>query len=149
MVLNKVAVKATLFLFVRRDYVKLKQNNFELYAARYYDNPNCVSREEFLDDLNRFKYIKRLCTKYRENGIIRERLVLNHLVVLYNLFGPHCTEMLYFRLKDENWSVITPFVNALGMLPEIIVELEPPIITSQIVVDSHIKDKLDAWLNSV
>src|SRR5574337_1037241 len=111
MVLNKVAVKATLFLFVRRDYVKLKQNNFELYAARYYDNPNCVSREEFLDDLNRFKYIKRLCTKYRENGIIRERLVLNHLVVLYNLFGPHCTEMLYFRLKDENWSVITPFVN--------------------------------------
>lgn len=129
--------------------VKISQNNFEIYAARYYNNQNCVSRDEFLDDLNRFKYIKRLCTKYRENGNIKERLVLNHLVVLYNLFGPACTSMLYFRLKEVNWPVITPFVESLGMLPEIIMEMSPPVDTRKIPRDIKIKTLLDTWLNSV
>jgi len=69
------------------EYHNLNAKNFVLYAAKHYDNPGCESIEEFHDDLNRFKYIKRLFTKYQETGEIKERLVLNHLIALYNLFG--------------------------------------------------------------
>ena len=102
----------------------LSEENFKLYAFKHYDNPSCTGTEEFITDLSRFRYVKRLCNKYRQTGILKERLILNHLVTLYNLFGPSCTLMLFLKLGEENWSVIAPFMGALGFLPERIDSIE-------------------------
>ena len=66
----------------------LNEDNFLLYAAKHYDNPQCSSTEEFYDDLKKFKYIKRLFNKYAETGELKERLILNHIIVLTNVFSP-------------------------------------------------------------
>lgn len=95
----------------------LNNKTFALFAAHYYDNPNCEGVDEFLEDLQRFKYLKRLFTKYISTGEIKERLVLNHIVVLYNLFGIECTRMLFLKM-DGHWSVLVPFLDKLGYLPE-------------------------------
>ncbi|AMQ66029.1 hypothetical protein AAY80_077 [Stenotrophomonas phage vB_SmaS-DLP_6] len=95
----------------------LNDSNFLLYAAKHYDNPSCSDMEEFHDDLNRFKYIKRLFTKYKANGELKERLVLNHIIVLYNLFGDAATNMLFFKLEGQ-WQYLKPFLIAINRMPE-------------------------------
>jgi hypothetical protein len=123
----------------------LNQNNFTLYAARYYDNPSCESMEEFYDDLNRFKYIKRLFSKYVESGELKERLVLNHLIALYNLFGAiPTTKMLFVKVDEEHWGLLKPFLVYLGYLPERIhgVENRKSIICSDISMNPEIVEKL-------
>lgn len=100
----------------------LSNKNFTLHAARHYDNPNCESTDEFNEDLQRFKYLKRLFTKYLVTGEIKERLVLNHIVVLYNLFGVECTRMLFFKM-DGYWSMLVPFLKQLDMLPERVLDV--------------------------
>lgn len=100
----------------------LNDSNFVLYAAKYYDNPSCADMEEFHDDLNRFKYIKRLFTKYKANGDLKERLVLNHIIVLYNLFGDATTRMLFFKLEGQ-WQYLKPFLIAINRMPEHIDEI--------------------------
>jgi|TARA_R100000084_G_scaffold103796_3_gene59967 hypothetical protein len=81
--------------------MQLNDNNFSLFAAKYYNNPNCTDILEFHDDLNRIKYIKRLLKGYSESGELKERLILNHLITLYNVFEPPaCTKMLVFKLPD-------------------------------------------------
>ena len=70
---------------------RLTEENFLLFAARHYDNPSCIDVTEFEDDLNTLKYIKRLLTRYQESGELKERLILNHLNLLNNLFGPEAT----------------------------------------------------------
>lgn len=96
---------------------RLTEANFMLCAAKFYDNASCADMEEFYDDLNRFKYIKRLFTKYQETGHIKERLVLNHLIVLYNLFGFETTRMLFLKL-DGRWEILKPFLVYLSRMPE-------------------------------
>ena len=79
-------------------FENLTEDNFLLYAMKFYDNPHCMDVEEFNDDLKRIRYIKRLFKKYRETGELKERLVLNHLVVLYNMWEPTAiTRMLLLR----------------------------------------------------
>ena len=122
----------------------LNAKNFVLYAAKHYDNPGCESIEEFHDDLNRFKYIKRLFTKYQETGEIKERLVLNHLIALYNLFGAvPTTRMLFFKL-DGNWELLKPFLVYLGYMPERLYEIgqHAVIIDSNISLDDEIVNRL-------
>ena len=76
----------------------LTELNIELYAAKGYENPNCVSIEEFVEDFNRLRYIKRLIRRYSQNGELKERLILNHLVILYNTFdNDTCTRLLFFK----------------------------------------------------
>ena len=96
---------------------RLTEANFELRAAKFYDNPACADMEEFYDDLNRFKYIKRLFTKYQETGCIKERLVLNHLTILFNLFGFECTRMLFLKLEGR-WEILKPFLVYLSQMPD-------------------------------
>jgi hypothetical protein len=100
----------------------LNEDNFLLYAARNYDNPQCYNSEEFYDDLKRFKYLKRLFGKYRDSGELRERLILNHLIVIYNVFGNSATPMLFFKLDSyhEYWK---PFLLFLGRMPNKIEKL--------------------------
>jgi len=79
----------------------LTDNNFQLFAMKYYNNPHCTDMLEFHDDLKRIRYIKRLFRKYKETGELKERLIVNHLVVLYNTFDPMAmTRMLVLKLKD-------------------------------------------------
>lgn len=120
----------------------LTKSTFELYAAQNYNNPSCISKEEFDEDLCRFRYVKRLCSKYQETGEIKERLLLNHLVILYNLFGPACTAMLYFKISEQDWSVITPFMDFLGFLPAVVKDITPQILTEAIIQDENIKQLL-------
>jgi hypothetical protein len=122
----------------------LNAKNFVLYAAKHYDNPGCESIEEFHDDLNRFKYIKRLFTKYQETGEIKERLVLNHLIALYNLFGAIPTTRMLFLKLDGNWELLKPFLVYLGYMPERLYEIgqHTVINDSDIELNSNMVDRL-------
>lgn len=124
---------------------KIDNSNFILFAAHYYDNPQCMDEAEFFDDLKRFKYLKRLFNKYQETGEIKERLVLNHLMILYNLFGSvGTTKMLFFKLKDYA-DILKPFLILLDQLPDKIPGIGirgETIITSEIPSDQHIVDVL-------
>lgn len=97
---------------------QLDETNFLLYAAKHYDNPSCFDTLEFYEDLNRFKYLKRLFSRYCETGELKERLIINHIIILYNIFGVHAaTKMLFFRLKDYT-NYLKPFLILLNFLPE-------------------------------
>ena len=96
---------------------KIDESNFMLYAAKHYDNPQCFDTLEFHEDLSRFKYIKRLFNRYEETGELKERLILNHLIILYNVFGPVTTKMLFFKLNGH-LHLLKPFILLLGFLPD-------------------------------
>jgi hypothetical protein len=96
----------------------LTDANFVLYAAKNYVNPHCTDVIEFNEDLNRIKYIKRLFRKFCRNGELKERLILNHLVILYNVFDPKAlTRMLIFKLIDY-LQCLLPFLTYLGFIGE-------------------------------
>lgn len=124
---------------------KVDETNFMLYAAKFYDNPQCFDTLEFYDDIKRFKYLKRLFNRYEESGELKERLIINHLIVLYNVFGPeHCTRLLFFKLKNY-YKFLVPFLVLLGYLPEKVtgIGLEgKTIITSDIELDNYIIEVL-------
>jgi hypothetical protein len=89
-----------------------------IYCAKYYDNPQCHSTEEFLEDLKRIKYIKKLITKYIENGDLKHRLIVNHLIILNNVFGAkHLPRILYLKMKKQ-FFYIKPFLLLLNILPD-------------------------------
>jgi hypothetical protein len=86
-------------------------DDFDEYAISNYQNPNCVSVLEFLEDLNKIKYIKRLINKYTDKGELRERLILNHIIFLSNVFGVEATiHMLRFRVEQQNHSILNSFL---------------------------------------
>ena len=90
---------------------KLTDDNLLLYAAKYYYNPTCIDPEEFYEDLNRFKYIKRLVNKYLETGNISERLILNHMITVFNAFDIKPTlKILEFKFDERQWEVLKPFL---------------------------------------
>lgn len=96
----------------------LTEKSFVLYAARYYQNPACLDIEDFEEDMSRFKYIRRLLTQYKEGGPLRERLILNHMIVIYNVFGAYPgARMLLFKFQDV-LPLIMPFMAALNKLPD-------------------------------
>lgn len=101
-------------------YDKLDDSSFLLYAAKHYNNPQCYDTLEFYEDLKKFKYIKRLLNKFKSDGELRERLILNHIISLNNVFGPeHSTRMLFLKLKGYEEYII-PFLILLNTLPPII-----------------------------
>ena len=123
---------------------KLTNDNFLIYCAKFYDNPQCHSTEEFFEDLNRIKYIKKLITRYVENSDLRERLILNHLIVLSNVFGAHhLCRILYLKLKDQ-FEYVKPFLLLLNILPDIINDVgeEKIIYTDMIPMNEVIIKKL-------
>lgn len=97
---------------------ELTEDNFTIYAMKYYDNPNCKGMSEFKDDLKKFRYLKRLFRKYTAGRGLKERLIVNHLVVLYNLFGPiAATKMLFYRIENRYWSQLKTFLVFLNVMP--------------------------------
>lgn len=119
--------------------INLTDDNFYLFAAKYYDNPQCTETEEFDDDLKRIRYLKRLFRKYKQTGELKDRLILNHLVVLYNVFLPEAaTRMLCLKLSDE-LDMVKPFLLLLGYWPDKIISVNGVTISdSDIPLDSNI-----------
>ena len=120
---------------------KLDESNFLLYAAKNYDNPQCFDTIEFYEDLKRFKYIKRLFNRYDEDGDLKERLVLNHIVVLFNLFGVKAaTRMLFLKCRGQE-RILVPFLIALNNLPNIVENIgidNITIHTSDVILDENV-----------
>ncbi len=115
---------------------KLNEDNFLLYAMHHYDNPQCHSVEEFEDDLKRFLYVQKLFSRYKNNRELRERLILNHIIVLYNIFGEATTNMLFYKVDKECWSYLTTFLVYLNRMPDYVSEHN--IKTSDITLDEYI-----------
>ena len=91
--------------------MKLTKDNLLVYAAQNYYNPKCIDTEDFLEDLKRFKYIKRLLNRYRDSGVLSERLILNHLIIIFNVFDIEAgLNILELKLEVEYWPVIKPFL---------------------------------------
>ena len=97
---------------------ELCEDNFLLFAIKHYENPQAVTKEDFDKDLNHFKYIKRLLKRYKKDGILKTHLLLNHFIILYNIFGEAATPMLFFKIEKDLWSVMKTFVIFLDKLPE-------------------------------
>lgn len=99
-------------------YEKLNDDNFMLFCAKHYDNSKYASTEEFYEDLSRIKYIKKLITRYIQDNDLKERLILNHIIILNNCFGPEAlNKILYLKLKDQ-MKYVKPFLVMLNILPE-------------------------------
>ena len=100
-------------------YEKITSENVVMFAIKHYDNPQCEGEKEFQDDLKRFKYIKRLLRKYYDTGVLKERLLLNHLIVLNNVFGPDaCATLLLYKIQKEFWPALKSFLLFLNILTE-------------------------------
>ena len=108
-----------------------------------YDKPNCIM-SEFKEDMKRFNYLKRLFKRYRKVGEIKEQLVLNHLVVLYNVFGPEvATRLLFFKMSKDDFSPLKTYLIFLSIMPEIVKGIKGyDILSSDIPIDMKIAEVL-------
>jgi len=130
-------------------YNKLTDENFLLYCAHNYDNPQCHSTDEFLEDLQRIKYIKKLITRYTENGDLKERLILNHLTILNNVFGPEpLCRILYLKMRPQ-YPYLKPFLILLNILPDQFYNVRDELVikTDIIPMDETIVKKLRELTN--
>jgi hypothetical protein len=121
--------------------MKLEEDSFLLYAAKYYDIRMAASADEFYDDLKRFQHLKRLFKRYDEDDDLKVRLILNHLTVIYNCFGAEATPMLFLKLEDYH-KALKPFVIMLGYMPEVVEYSNNKIISSEIPLDPKIVKEL-------
>ena len=111
---------------------ELTPENFLLFAIKHYENPQAVTKEDFEKDLNHFKYIKRLLKRYKNTGELKAHLLLNHFIILYNIFGEGTTAMLFFKIEEEMWEIMKTFVVFLDKLPEY-----PKCFIHDVKIDDH------------
>ena len=97
---------------------ELNDGNFLLFAIQNYENPQAVTKEDFDKDLNHFKYIKRLLKRYKNTGQLKTHLLINHFIVLYNIFGDATTPMLFYKIEDDLWDVMKTFIIFLNRMPD-------------------------------
>ena len=116
-------------------FENLTKDNIMMYAIQHYHNPSCEGMSEFNDDMKRFKYIKRLFRKYKDTGILKERLLLNHIIVLNNLFGAEASStLLFFKTEQVHWPALKGFLEFLNIMPENDLQ--------EIITDNNIKELL-------
>ena len=96
---------------------ELNESTFTLFAIKHYENPHCVTREDFDEDLKRFKYLKRLLKRYVRGGQLRIHLIINHLIILYNVFGEAATPLLLYKLEREYWGILKTILLYLNKYP--------------------------------
>ena len=107
------------------DFKALNKNNFIMYAMKMYTNPQCSDMNEFYEDLNRIKYIKRLLGRYESRGHLRERLLLNHIIILNNVFGSEaCCRILFFKIENKYHSHLKALLSYLKYLPKQLPDIE-------------------------
>jgi len=119
----------------------LTESTFLLFASKYYDNPNCADIVEFDEDLKRFQYLRKLFGRYRQDNDLKERLILNHLIVIYNIFGLEATNMLFMKLHDYH-EYLKPFVVYLNFMPNVVVYDDVVIHKDSINADERISELL-------
>lgn len=124
-------------------FENLTNDNIMIFAMKAYDKPNCIM-SEFKEDMKRFNYLKRLFKRYRKLGELREQLVLNHLVVLYNVFGPEvATRLLFFQMSKDDYSALKTYLLFLSCMPERVLGIKNNnIISSEIPVDMAVANAL-------
>ena len=121
--------------------MNLTESTFLLYAMKYYDNPQCTEMSEFEEDMKRFQYLRKLFSRYRQDNDLKERLILNHMIVIYNVFGVDATNMLFLKLHEFH-SYLKPFVEYLNYMPHVLQYDEKIINRNSIVGDIFIEQKL-------
>ena len=119
-------------------YEKITRANVNMFAIRHYDNPHCESEAEFHDDMKRFKYIKRLLKKYKVDGVIKERLLLNHIIIIFNCWQDAAIPMLFHKIDNHYWPYLKSFLMYLNRIPE-----KPRSGLSDIEEDINILDNLE------
>jgi len=120
--------------------IKLTEENFLLHAMNHYDKASVVSIEEFENDLSRFKYLKKLFNRYYINKDLNDRLILNHIIILYNVFGDMATNMLLYKIPKHQWPSLLAFIVYLNRLPEYILEYN--LQSSDITLDESVVKRL-------
>ena len=121
---------------------ELNEGNFKLFAIKNYENPQAVTEADFEKDLNHFKYIKRLLKRYKNSGELKSHLIINHFIVLYNIFGDAATPMLFHKIEKELWPVMKTFVLFINKLPDY-----PHCFIHDIEVDAFASQELQDLLN--
>lgn len=97
---------------------ELNEDNYILFAIKYYDNPQAVTKEDFFEDLNRFKYIKKLLRKYVKTKDLKINLLINHFIIVFNVFGDASIPLLFYKIEEELWSSMKTFLFFLNRIPE-------------------------------
>jgi hypothetical protein len=97
---------------------ELNDNNYMMFAIKHYENPQAVTQEDFLEDMKKFKYIKRLLRKYKNGGDLKTHLLINHFLILYNIFGDAATPLLFFKIDKDLWGILKTFMIFLQRFPE-------------------------------
>ena len=115
---------------------ELNQNNHLMFAIKHYENPQSVTVDDFMEDMKKFKYLKRLLKRYNSTGVLRINLIMNHLIVLFNVFGEGTLPLLMYKLEKEYWSVLKTFVLYLNRCP-------PAGTLEHIPVDNNVQEILD------
>ena len=105
---------------------ELNEDNYIFFAIKHYNNPHCTTKEEFEEDLKRFKYVKKLIRKYLNSGVLKHHLILNHLIILFNVFNDATVPLLFYKIDSNCWPVLKTFLLYLNRFPEdYLVYLEP------------------------
>ena len=99
-------------------FTELNESNYLLFAIKFYDNPQSVTREDFESDLKRIRYVKRLLKRYQNNGELKVHLILNHLIILFNVFTEATVPLLFYNLDEELWPAIKSFLIFLNRVSE-------------------------------
>ena len=99
-------------------FTELNESNYLLFAIKFYDNPQSVTREDFESDLKRIRYVKRLLKRYQNNGELKVHLILNHLIILFNVFNEATVPLLFYNLDEELWPAIKSFLIFLNRVHE-------------------------------
>ena len=99
-------------------FTELNESNYMLFAIKFYDNPQSVTREDFESDLKRIRYVKRLLKRYKKNGELKGHLILNHLIILFNVFNEATVPLLFYNLDEELWPAIKSFLIFLNRVSE-------------------------------
>ena len=97
---------------------ELNEGNYMLFAIKFYDNPQAVTKDDFEDDLKRIKYVKRLLKRYKNTGVLKTHLILNHIIVLFNVFNEGTIPFLFYNLEEDLWPAIKSFLMYLNRIPE-------------------------------
>ena len=115
---------------------ELTNENYLMYALLHYDNPHCIDIKEYFEDVRKLKYIKRLFNRYKEDGVIKERLILNHIISFYNVFDfDAATRLLFFRVGKEYHSLLKTFLVYLNRMPD---KINENLYSSDIPLDEKI-----------
>ena len=97
---------------------ELNEDNYLMFAIKHYDNPQSLTQDDFYEDLKRFYWINRLLKKYKSSGSLNIHLLINHFIILYNVFGDAATPLLFYKVDSQFWSILKTFIVYLGRLQE-------------------------------